>query len=78
MDADSKHQPGTTSTMDKHLGSPVSDPEEKSPDHDYNQRRSSIPLDQIPKSRWERSWPTIACGAGLFSDGRIIMELDTA
>ena len=21
------------------------------------------------KSRWERSWPTIACGAGLFSDG---------
>lgn len=22
-----------------------------------------------PKSRWERSWPVIACGAGLFSDG---------
>jgi MFS family permease len=21
------------------------------------------------KTRWERSWPTIACGAGLFSDG---------
>ncbi|KAL9113918.1 MAG: hypothetical protein Q9227_002052 [Pyrenula ochraceoflavens] len=30
---------------------------------------SDIPLDQTPKSRWERSWPTIACGAGLFSDG---------
>lgn len=28
-----------------------------------------VPLDAIPKSRWERSWPTIACGAGLFSDG---------
>ena len=26
-------------------------------------------LDNVPKSRWERSWPTIACGAGLFSDG---------
>ena len=21
------------------------------------------------KSRWERSWPVIACGSGLFSDG---------
>lgn len=28
-----------------------------------------LPLDQVPKGRWERSWPTIACGAGLFSDG---------
>ena len=27
------------------------------------------PLDALPKGRWERSWPTIACGAGLFSDG---------
>ncbi|KAJ5956017.1 hypothetical protein N7501_010296 [Penicillium viridicatum] len=27
------------------------------------------PLDKAPKGRWERSWPTIACGAGLFSDG---------
>ncbi|KGO69169.1 Major facilitator superfamily domain, general substrate transporter [Penicillium italicum] len=26
-------------------------------------------LDEIKKGRWERSWPTIACGAGLFSDG---------
>ncbi|KAI5296117.1 hypothetical protein KEM52_005578 [Ascosphaera acerosa] len=23
----------------------------------------------VAKSRWERSWPVIACGAGLFSDG---------
>lgn len=28
-----------------------------------------IPIDALPKSRWERSWPVIACGAGLFSDG---------
>lgn len=27
------------------------------------------PLENIQKCRWERSWPTIACGAGLFSDG---------
>lgn len=27
------------------------------------------PLDALPKGRWERAWPTIACGAGLFSDG---------
>lgn len=26
-------------------------------------------LANLPKSRWERSWPVIACGAGLFSDG---------
>ena len=35
-------------------------------------RKKSIhtaPLDATPKSRWERSWPTIACGSGLFSDG---------
>ncbi|KAL2363110.1 hypothetical protein RJZ56_003962 [Blastomyces dermatitidis] len=24
---------------------------------------------ETPKSRWERVWPVIACGAGLFSDG---------
>lgn len=27
------------------------------------------PLEDRTKGRWERSWPTIACGAGLFSDG---------
>ena len=27
------------------------------------------PVEDTFKSRWERSWPTIACGAGLFSDG---------
>ncbi|CAG8379134.1 unnamed protein product [Penicillium salamii] len=28
-----------------------------------------IELEDVQKGRWERSWPTIACGAGLFSDG---------
>lgn len=32
---------------------------------------AGVPLEALPKSRWERSWPTIACGAGLFSDGYI-------
>lgn len=30
-----------------------------------------IPLEELPKGRWERLWPTIACGAGLFSDGYV-------
>ncbi|KAL6714290.1 glycerophosphoinositol permease [Lecanora helva] len=29
------------------------------------------PLENHEKGRWERSWPTIACGAGLFSDGYV-------
>jgi hypothetical protein len=39
--------------------------------HDYERKKSihTAPLDATPKSRWERSWPTVACGAGLFSDG---------
>lgn len=39
---------------------------------DFDRRKSEIhvaALDATPKSRWERSWPTIACGSGLFSDG---------
>ena len=27
------------------------------------------PLEALPKSRWERLWPVIAAGSGLFSDG---------
>ncbi|KAE8351650.1 inorganic phosphate transporter [Aspergillus coremiiformis] len=30
---------------------------------------NAAPLENTQKGRWERSWPTIACGAGLFSDG---------
>ena len=43
--------------------------------HDYdtdNERDvvyRNIPIAELPRGRWERSWPVIACGAGLFSDG---------
>ncbi|KAL9604654.1 MAG: hypothetical protein Q9219_000374 [cf. Caloplaca sp. 3 TL-2023] len=30
---------------------------------------NAVPVENPHKSRWDRSWPTIACGAGLFSDG---------
>jgi hypothetical protein len=29
------------------------------------------PLAAIPKGHWERLWPVLACGSGLFSDGYI-------
>jgi MFS family permease len=29
------------------------------------------PLAETPKGRWERTWPAIACGSGLFSDGYV-------
>ncbi|OAP60365.1 hypothetical protein AYL99_05367 [Fonsecaea erecta] len=42
-------------------------------DYDADQERDvaahAAPLAEVPKGRWERSWPVIACGAGLFSDG---------
>lgn len=38
-------------------------------DDSPNRAFSDVPLDNVQKGRWERSWPTIACGAGLFSDG---------
>ncbi|KAK5124982.1 hypothetical protein LTR85_001172 [Meristemomyces frigidus] len=48
--------------MDKHIG--VSDePSAEAVD----QRRAS--LVEIDKPFWDRIWPVIACGAGLFSDG---------
>jgi hypothetical protein len=47
---------------------------EKQPDsYDNNnakddvERRASVA--RTEKGRWERLWPVIACGAGLFSDG---------
>lgn len=60
-----------TTAMDKRIGARISNPEEPSSHINDVQGRSSIPLDQLPKGRWERSWPTIACGAGLFSDGYV-------
>jgi hypothetical protein len=29
------------------------------------------PSAETQKSRWERLWPVMACGAGLFSDGYV-------
>lgn len=42
---------------------------EKNPALDGTSPDASQLEDTTQKSRWERSWPTIACGAGLFSDG---------
>jgi hypothetical protein len=33
--------------------------------------QNNDPLAEIPKTRWERLWPAMACGSGLFSDGYI-------
>lgn len=35
--------------------------------NDDTERRGSVA--NIEKGKWERLWPVIACGAGLFSDG---------
>ncbi|KAI9714137.1 MAG: hypothetical protein M1812_006465 [Candelaria pacifica] len=41
-----------------------------SPDRSVSPQPNDVPpLEDVPKSRWERLWPVIACGAGLFSDG---------
>lgn len=44
-------------------------PQEKAPTPLEEARVDVPPLENPQKGRWERSWPTIACGAGLFSDG---------
>jgi hypothetical protein len=36
---------------------------------DAQEADREVPLVELPKGRWDRSWPVIACGAGLFSDG---------
>ena len=36
-------------------------------DEEAIERHASVTATQ--KSQWERLWPVIACGAGLFSDG---------
>ena len=38
---------------------------------DSNNLANVDPLAEVPKSRWERIWPAMACGSGLFSDGYI-------
>jgi hypothetical protein len=44
-------------------------PEEK--DSTVEDGTRDLPLSELPKGRWDRSWPVIACGAGLFSDGEL-------
>lgn len=44
-------------------------PEEKMPVPQEGSPTDLPPLEDLRKGRWERSWATIACGAGLFSDG---------
>ncbi|GAB7349273.1 hypothetical protein MBLNU459_g8420t2 [Dothideomycetes sp. NU459] len=48
------------SGVDKHVGA-----EDVTPDPTDNR----LPIEATEKSRWDRLWPVIACGAGLFSDG---------
>ena len=48
--------------VEKHVGVK----EEASPEAVAERKRSYTATD---KSQWERLWPVIACGAGLFSDG---------
>ena len=47
----------------------LSSSSEYNTDHERNLAVHTAPLTSVPKGRWERTWPTIACGAGLFSDG---------
>jgi hypothetical protein len=42
---------------------------EKQPEALQTPEVDDVPLEDTFKSRWDRSWPVIACGAGLFSDG---------
>ena len=46
---------------------------ETGPDREYGPGKEDVEhrgsVAQVEKGRWERLWPVIACGAGLFSDG---------
>jgi hypothetical protein len=46
---------------------------ETAPDRHYGAVKEDVEhwgsVAQVEKGRWERLWPVIACGAGLFSDG---------
>lgn len=54
---------------DKHPAEAI-EPSPSPKDAPSNEPETALPpLENTSKSRWERSWPTIACGAGLFSDG---------
>lgn len=40
-------------------------------DAPYVQNVDDDPLANTGKNRWEKIWPAMACGAGLFSDGYV-------
>jgi len=42
---------------------------EKQPDGYGGEEERRVSVARTEKGRWERLWPVIACGAGLFSDG---------
>jgi hypothetical protein len=52
---------------DEKTGSPVEKSASPVSDSPHDARRPS--LANVEKGTWERLWPVIACGAGLFSDG---------
>ena len=54
----------------KFLGSSEKAINDPSPERDEAAIHGTA-LENHQKGRWERSWPTIACGAGLFSDGYV-------
>lgn len=56
------------STNDAILDPRPPEPEENLTDKTEEQVQTEE-LENGTKSRWDRSWPVIACGAGLFSDG---------
>lgn len=47
------------------------EPNKMAPEVDTRDPKDEYTLEQTPKSTWQRTWPVIACGAGLFSDGYI-------
>ena len=57
-------------STEKHRGnaSPEAAPIREQPSADYDGQPSTS-YEETEKTRWERLWPVIACGAGLFSDG---------
>jgi hypothetical protein len=58
-------------SIEKHTGHtpPEAAPIQEQPTNTSYEGQSRPAYDETEKSRWERLWPVIACGAGLFSDG---------
>lgn len=56
-------------STDKGVHESITLPPSRDHDREKDIALHTAPLEELPKGRWERSWPVIACGAGLFSDG---------